>query len=147
VLSLLVTSHTIYVDLDQPNEDTGLTPLHACAAVGNLEAMKLLIKKGADVNRVSSKGTRPYDTAVHNRRKEVSKSASACASERARASEHRRRRTCVHRCRLLIWSTLRSTPPLPPSNIPPPPPTDHQLPGAPVPVLHRGDPGRQHGHH
>jgi hypothetical protein len=65
VFSLLVTSYTLYIDVDQQNLRTGLTPLHAACAVGNLEAVQLLLKKGADVNLMSHRGTTPYDTAVY----------------------------------------------------------------------------------
>jgi len=63
-----VTSHTPYIDIDQPNLKTGLTPLHGACAAGNLSAVKLLVKKGANINQESFNGTRPYDTAVYMRR-------------------------------------------------------------------------------
>ena len=71
VLELLVLTHTLYVDVDQQNAITGLTPMHACAKTGNLEGMKALVKKGADVNALSSCSTTPLAAARHHQNREI----------------------------------------------------------------------------
>jgi ankyrin repeat protein len=52
------------VDIDAPRGTTSITPLSMASGSGNLAAVKLLLKRGANVNAVSDKGATAFEYAV-----------------------------------------------------------------------------------
>lgn len=65
VLSLLLTSYHEFLDVDQQN-DIGCAPLHACCMKGNLEGVKLLLKRGADLHLQNYSNISPIAIAEHH---------------------------------------------------------------------------------
>lgn len=71
VLSLLLTSYHEFLDIDQQN-DIGCGPLHACCMKGNLEGVKLLLKRGADPHLHDNQNITPIAIAEHHNQIEIS---------------------------------------------------------------------------
>ena len=70
VLSLLLTSYHEFLDVDQQN-DIGCAPLHACCMKGNLEGVKLLLKRGADLHLQNYSHITPMAIAEHHNQTEI----------------------------------------------------------------------------
>jgi ankyrin repeat protein len=58
-------------DINAMDTESGSTPLHFAASFGRLNAVKTLVRRGAEVNRKDRKGMTPLETAVANAQDEV----------------------------------------------------------------------------
>ena len=70
VLSLLLTTYYEFLDVNQQTH-IGCTPLHACCMSGNLEGVKLLVKRGADVDCPDNNGTLPVAMAEYHKHLDI----------------------------------------------------------------------------
>jgi ankyrin repeat protein len=68
VAALLIASGAA---IDQPNPQTGATPLNEAAGAGNADVVALLLARGADTSKLDNTGATPLENAARARRASV----------------------------------------------------------------------------